>query len=107
MPVTILKRKHTLVGKSAGMDLLKKFKEFVLPRGDFSYARMASTKKTEDLSLSDLKQAFTTLTAESADDLLGLLDQQTNEAALRRLLHVTIIMCNEKGQPDGQDLRVS
>ena len=107
MPVTVLKKKHSLVGKSAGVTLMKRFKEFAVPRGEFTYAKVASNKKTEDMALADLKQTFTTLTGESADDLLELLGQQVNEATLRRLLHVTIILCNEMGQPDGQDLRVS
>ena len=92
MPVTVLKNTHSLVGKSAGLTLMKRFKEFVLPRDDSTYARVASNKKTIDMALADLKQTFATLTGEVADELLELLGQQSNEATMRRHLHGMIIL---------------
>ena len=45
MPVTVLKKKHSLVGKSAGVTLMKRFKELAVPRGEFTYAKVASNKR--------------------------------------------------------------
>ena len=59
------------------------------------------------MAIANLKQTFATLTGDVAGELLELLGQQSNEAALRRFLHMTIILCYEMGQPDGQDFRVS
>ena len=89
--------------------MMKRFKDFKLPspRGDFSYARLANNKKTEDLSIDELKLGFSTLTGESAEDYCGLLSVTVSENNLRQLLHVAILTANELGHPDGQDLRVS
>ena len=57
MPVTVLKKKHTLKGKNITMKLKNRYKDFKLPslRGDFSYARLSTNKKTEDTPLDDLR----------------------------------------------------
>ena len=109
MPATVLRKKHSLKGKNSTMALMKRYRDFKLPtpRGDFSFARLAANKKTEDLSMDELKLGFSTLTGESADDYCGLLSVTVTENNLRQLLHVAILAANELGHPDGQDLRVS
>ena len=90
MPTTILKKKHSQVGKNATMQILRRFKDCMVEMGD--YARVAANKLTEELSQPDLKQNFKLITGELAEELLELLGQQVTDMTLRRLLHVAIIL---------------
>ena len=109
MHATVLQKKHSLKGRYSTMALMKRYKNFKLssPRGDFSYARLAANKKTNELSMDELELGFSTLTGESADDYCGLLSVTVTKNNLRQLLHVPILTANKLGHPDGQDLRVS
>lgn len=86
---------------------MNQYKDFKLPslRGDFSYARLSTNKKTEDKPLEDLRQGFTSITG--ADEYFNMMSVNMTEGNMRKLLHVSILTANEHGQPEGQDLRVS
>jgi hypothetical protein len=100
MPInTVLKRKQSLVGNNFLMALLKKIKAF---RGErvSNLARIKNSLPTEELSGYELCNHSRELTGENDKEVLGLAGKDVNEASLRLLLHFTILLANENGQPN-------
>ena len=103
-PVTVLKRRHDLKKANAILKVMKKFKDF-RPTARLEFARLKANERLEDLSVDELKDGFQKFTGEDAALIFDLASAPCNEDNLRRLLHVTILLSNEIGQPAGNDLR--
>ena len=101
MPVTCLKRKHSLKGKDL-LPFVKRIKDNFAISGQA--ARMASQLRTEDLDLEELKSHFKDLTGKKAEEILQLTGKELSRRNFVVLLHHGIIYANEKGQP-GENLR--
>ena len=95
MPVTVLKRKHSLKGKNI-FPLLKKVKESDNVAG--SLARLATQTKTDDLDEDELRRSFKEITGEKADEFLQMAGKTVDLRNLKMLLHHTIIEANKSGQ---------
>ena len=107
MPETVLKNGHSLKGKNVTLELIKAYRAFGILYSGFNYARMTTDTKSEEMSLAELRKAFTGITGQSPDDYFDIMAIDITETHMRQLLHVTIVKANEFGQPDGHDLRVS
>ena len=103
-PVTVLKRRHNLKKANAILKVMKKFKDFK-PSVPTEFARLKSNEKLEDLDTNELKEGFLKLTGEDAATILELASATCSDENLRRLLHVTILLANDIGQPAGNDLK--
>ncbi|CAC5386746.1 SOD1 [Mytilus coruscus] len=99
-----VRQNATCHGPKKGLKLLKKFKDIrILPRSELG--RVKSLVRTQDLSDDECKRHFTSITGEEAAQILELAAAPGNGENLKKLLHVTVILVNEIGQPAGEDLR--
>ena len=99
---TILKKRHSLKDRNI-LPLIKKVKgEASSPT---EYARVQTSKRTEEMPLEELKGLFDGITGEDAREILKMCEKDFTPESMRLLLHHTIIFANEFGQPKGQELR--
>ncbi|CAC5414983.1 unnamed protein product [Mytilus coruscus] len=75
---------------------------FIDIMGMTELGRVKSLVRTEDLSDDDCKRHFTSITGEDAAQILELAAAPVNGDNLKKLLHVTVILANEIGQPAGR-----
>ncbi|XP_033744137.1 uncharacterized protein LOC117330027 [Pecten maximus] len=98
---TTLKKRHTLKGRNV-LPAIRRLQEGAPVK---ALARMMAGRKTEDLSMRDVEKYVNELTDESLSDLLELAGKNKEDISeARLLLHYLIVLANEKGQPQGQDL---
>lgn len=58
----------------------------------------------KELSNAELASKFKELTNESAEDILEMSDKGLSTVNLKSLLHYAILLANETGAPEGQQL---
>ncbi|XP_033730384.1 uncharacterized protein LOC117319740 [Pecten maximus] len=98
---TTLKKRHTLKGRNV-LPAIRRLQEGAPVK---ALARMMAGRKTEDLSMRDVEKYVNELTDESLSDQLELAGKNKEDISeARLLLHYLIVLANEKGQPQGQDL---
>ncbi|XP_033745161.1 uncharacterized protein LOC117330783 isoform X3 [Pecten maximus] len=98
---TTLKKRHTLKGRNV-LPAVRRLQEGAPVK---ALARMMAGRKTDDLSIRDVEKYVNELTDESLSDLLELAGKNKEDISeARLLLHYLIVLANEKGQPQGQDL---
>ncbi len=105
---TVLKRKHSLKGLNL-VPLVRRLRTVTESENDMpkDLARADLNTDTESLSNEEMKQSFHAITGEEAVEMLDLAHREENTSNLRLLIHHTVIMANEVGQPRGQTLVVS
>ena len=103
-PPTVLKKRHSLVGKNAVVMLIRKVKHEQKPH---QLARVKINKQTEEMELGDICDNIKMLTGEDAEELLSMASVDHNAENTKLLLHWVVICANEHGQPEGQDLESS
>ena len=99
---TVLKKKHSLKDVNI-LILIKRVRtETGQPK---EYARILTSKRTEEMPLEELRGHFEGITGEDSRDILKMCDLDFTGDSRRLLLHHTIKFANEFGQPKGQELR--
>ncbi|XP_064634500.1 uncharacterized protein LOC135492179 [Lineus longissimus] len=101
MVVTVLKKKHSLVGHSM-LPVIRAVRTDASSVMEF--ARLEAEQQLELLSPEELQKAVRTLTNEDPADILQMAQREENSGNLCLLVHHTILHANEFGQPKGQQL---
>ena len=104
MPSITLKRRHSLKGKNI-LQLVRKMK--AVGRGDRipALARLKSNAPLDEMARDDVISSFRELTGENEKEILEMAGKECTDNNLRLLLHFSIILANEIGEPTGQTLR--
>ena len=86
-----------------GLKLLKKYRD-VRITGRADLARIKSLVRTEELSADEIRRHFFGITGMEAAEFFDLASEPATDDNLRRLLHASVVLANEIGQPEGEEL---
>ena len=103
MVLTVLKAKHSLVGRSM-IPIIIEMKGSDDMGGDGQFARLKKDHPLEHYNMEELTSEFKKLTGENVADILTLAGKQMEEQCIRYCMHLAIIHANAAGAPKGQTL---
>ena len=106
MVLTVLKAKHSLVGRSM-IPIIIEMKGSDDMGGDGQFARLKKDHPLEHYNMEELTSVFKKLTGENVADILTLAGKQMEEQCIRYChdcMHLAIIHANAAGAPKGQTL---
>lgn len=101
-PPTVLKKRHSLVGKNI-LPIVRKLRDSNL--SIVNYARFRMNIPLESMPDDEIINSFRELTGESEKECIEMSGKDVSSDTLRALSHFSILHANEFGQPSGQSLQ--